>query len=126
MKILVIEDEKLIRQSICFVASKKGHAVEGAETGKEGLKLWKEWKPDLVFIDLALPDQTGFDVMDKMLPYSYAKVVMMSAYAQYEKLAKERGAHLFIRKPFSSVFEIFNQAITQLEDKARPDLSPAL
>lgn len=126
MKILIIEDELLIRQSLCHVARNRGYEVKGAPTGEEGLQIWKSWLPDLVFLDLVLPDQNGFDLIQSISSISSAKVVLMSAYAQYQQVAKQKGAHLFLIKPFVNIFETFDGVILYFQSESADHLSPTL
>ena len=112
MKILIIDDETLIRQSLKYVSELRGHQTWTADTGQTGLDLWKSCQPDIVFLDLILPDQNGFKVMEKQ-PHP-AQVVMMSAYAQYKEEAQNKKAHLFLIKPFENIFQTFDQALRDL------------
>ena len=68
MKILIIDDETLIRQSLKYTSELRGHQTWTASTGQEGLTLWKSCQPDIVFLDLILPDQNGFKLMEQQ-PY---------------------------------------------------------
>ena len=120
MKILIIDDENLIRQALSHVSNLKGHDTRMGSTGEEGLKEWEYLKPDLVFLDLILPDQDGFSVIQKSP--SPTRIVMMSAYGQYKEKAIECGAHLFLVKPFENIFQTFDYAINScfpLEEPAK-------
>ena len=62
-RILVIEDEYSINDGLTFTLRKEGYDVRSALTGKEGLELVKEFNPELVLLDLMLPDMEGFDIL---------------------------------------------------------------
>ena len=109
MKILIIDDEILIRQALSHVSNLKGHDTRMGASGEEGLLKWKSLQPDLVFLDLILPDQDGFSVIQQAP--SSAHIVMMSAYGQYKEKAIKSGAHLFLVKPFENIFQTFDYAI---------------
>ncbi len=109
MKVLIIDDEALIRQALSHVSVSRGHDTRMACTGKEGLLEWKSFQPHLVFLDLILPDQNGFSVIQQSPLSTY--VVMMSAYGQYGGKAQQAGANLFLVKPFENIFQTFDHAI---------------
>ena len=109
MKTLIIDDETLIHQALAQVCLLRGGIPQTAPTGEEGLRLWKSFQPDLIFLDLILPDQNGFSVIKKAPKTGY--VIMMSAYSQYEERSYKEGASLFISKPFKNIFHIYDQAV---------------
>ncbi len=115
MKILIIDDETLIRQSLKYISELRGHQTWTASTGREGLKLWSSCRPDIVFLDLILPDHNGFKVMEQQ-PRP-AQIVMMSAYAQYKEEAQNRRADLFLTKPFENIFQTFDQVLQHLNSQ---------
>lgn len=104
LKILAIDDEKLIRWSFEKNLSSRGHQVFTAETGEEGLKLFYNYFPDLVFVDNHLPDMMGLDIVAKIQAISEDSVVVfMTAYETVDVAveAMKKGAFDYIRKPFS-------------------------
>jgi len=121
MKILIIDDETLIRQSLQYISELRGHKTWATSTGEEGLIFWKSFQPDIVFLDLILPDQNGFKIMEQQ-PY-LAQIVMMSAYAQYKEEAKNKKANLFLIKPFENIFQTFDQVIQELSPHPDSELS---
>lgn len=108
MKILVIDDEILVRLSLKRVFESQGDQVFLAEDGARGLELWKSEKPDLVFLDVIMPKLTGPEVLTEMGKNKPGKVILMSAYAgeQNQETAKQMGADLFMEKPFENIFEV--------------------
>ena len=117
MKVLIIDDEKLIQQTLSHVAQVRGHSCAVAGSEQEGLKVWKSFQPDLVFLDLVLPDGNGFSLMEK---FPRSSVVLMSAYEQFKEKALEKGAFLFLTKPFENIFHTFDTAVLRLNDQNRP------
>lgn len=109
MKVLVVDDELLIRRSLRKAAEMKGHEVFEAVDGIDGLKKWRETQPDLVFLDVLMPGLTGPDVLREMKGKSAAKVVLISAYAGEFDPKTLAGANLFIPKPFDDIFAVIEQ-----------------
>jgi DNA-binding NtrC family response regulator len=101
--ILVVDDDKLIRWSVSVILGNAGYRVQKAGTGAEGLAAVQDHPPDLVLLDIALPDLDGFTVLEKMhqlrpeLP-----VLMMTADATSEtaRQARRLGACGQLEKPF--------------------------
>ena len=104
LKILVIDDEKLIRWSFEKNLSSRGHKIFTAETGEDGLKLFDNYFPDLVFVDNHLPGMKGLDVITNIKAMSEDTIIVfMTAYETVDVAveAMKKGAFDFIRKPFS-------------------------
>jgi CheY-like chemotaxis protein len=108
LKILVVDDESLVRRSLGRALKAKEHQVFEAENGLEGLRLWKAENPDLVFLDVLMPGMTGPEVLRSMAGQSAAKVILMSAFSGEHNMetARQMGANLFIPKPFEDIFAI--------------------
>lgn len=62
-KILLIEDDAFMSDLLMQTFARAGFDASNAKTGGEGVKLFGEWHPDLILLDLILPDQNGFDVL---------------------------------------------------------------
>jgi len=134
MKILVIDDEPLVRRSLLRAIQSRGHSGFEAEDGKRGLEVWRSCGSDLdlVFVDVLMPGLGGPDMLaqvldprnppvladtERALPY----VVLMSAFSgeDSEKLAHDCGADRFLQKPFDDLFAILDQAISDAEARKR-------
>jgi len=100
--ILVIEDDKYISHFIDISLSKESYAVLIAETAAEGLFLLTSHHPDIVLLDLGLPDRDGIDLLRELRTFSEAPVLIVSARGQEaEKIAAlDLGANDYITKPF--------------------------
>lgn len=112
MKILVVDDEVLVRRSLSRALKSKGHEVLEAGDGNEGLQLWQSQNPDLVFLDVLMPGRTGPEVLKEMRGQSMAKVILMSAFAGEHNMetAQQMGASLFVPKPFEDIFAVVKMA----------------
>jgi two-component system, response regulator PdtaR len=110
-KILIIDDEPLVRRSLNRLFKGEYEIIE-AQDGASGLQLWREKKPNIVFLDVLMPGLTGPEVLREIESEvrNQAKVILISAYAgSYNKeTAKSLGADLFILKPFEDIFAIKN------------------
>ena len=107
LKILVIDDENLIRKALCLASQSRGHDVQFASDGETALKLWLSFHPDLIFLDLLLPDTDGLSLLKKVPEDLKATCVIISAHDQLStKKVKEAGAELFIQKPFPDIFQM--------------------
>lgn len=112
MKILIVDDETLVRRSLSRAFKGKGHEVLEAVDGNEGLQMWQTSDPDLVFLDVLMPGRTGPEVLKEMRSQSQAKVILMSAFAGEHNMetALQMGANLFVPKPFEDIFAVVKLA----------------
>ena len=110
MKVLIVDDEPLVRRSLQKAFLSRGHEVEVASDGTTGLKAWKEFTPQVVLLDVLMPGLSGPQVLEK-IESKTAKVVLMSAFAgEYDlETAQGLGADHFISKPFSDIFIVVNE-----------------
>ena len=94
-QILIIEDDKFLRELITKKLSKEGYQILEAEDGEEGFKKAASDKPDLVLLDLILPSMDGFEVLTKMkydIALAKIPVIILSNLGQKEDV--ERGLKL--------------------------------
>ncbi|RKP43719.1 two-component system response regulator KdpE [Trinickia fusca] len=100
--VVLIEDEKQIRRFVRTSLETEGIAVYDAETGKQGLVEAATRKPDLVIVDLGLPDTDGLDVIRELRGWSEMPVIVLSARThEAEKVAAlDAGADDYLTKPF--------------------------
>lgn len=103
-RILVVDDAKFMRMTLSNILSKGEHEVVGeAENGKEAIQLYEELKPDLVTMDITMPEMNGIEALKEIINNdSGAHVIMCSAMGQQKMVvdAIEIGAKDFIVKPF--------------------------
>jgi DNA-binding NtrC family response regulator len=104
-RLLVIEDDEVLRQLLIDVLSEQGYRVEAAETGEEGLNAMERDVFDVILLDINLPGMDGMDVL-RLAPARQpdAQVVMMTAFGTVDTAveAMKQGAFDYINKPFST------------------------
>jgi DNA-binding NtrC family response regulator len=103
-KILVIDDEKLIRWTLEQHLVKEGYEVVTADSAEKGLAIINEDAPDLILLDNRLPEMTGLELLEKLnVPERGLMVIMITAYGLVEKAVKamKLGAYDYISKPFN-------------------------
>ncbi len=118
MKILIVDDEGIVRRSLRRAAETRGHRATEADGGLQGLELWRSEPPDLVFLDVLMPDLSGPEVLKQIGEgRGKSKVILMSAYAgEYDsKAVQSLGADLFLSKPFGDIFEVIEAAERMVE-----------
>ena len=102
-QILVIDDDKTMRDACHQTLTKHGHHVSLAKNGHQGIGLLEKWSFDLVLLDLKMPDEDGLLVLAKIKDIDpEAIVVMISGYGSIETAVQaiKLGAFDFIAKPF--------------------------
>ena len=101
-RVLVIDDEAQIRRFLDIGLRAEGYQVLLAATGAEGLALAAAHAPDLVILDLGLPDREGHEVLAELRQWSAVPVLMLSVRdTEAEKVrALDRGANDYVTKPF--------------------------
>ena len=104
LSVLVIEDEKSIGDFIGKTLTSHDYKVATATTGKEGLAILTSSLPDLVLLDLGLPDMDGVDIIKQTREWSSIPIIVISARIQEkEKVAAlDAGADDYITKPFGT------------------------
>ena len=102
-RVLVIDDEPQILRALRINLSVRGYDVSVAATGAEALKSAAEHKPDVVILDLGLPDMSGIDVLAGLRGWLTAPVIVLSARTDsMDKVeALDAGADDYVTKPFS-------------------------
>lgn len=102
--VMVVEDEASIRDLISTLLSANGYSVVTAENGRSALTLAASHNPDIILLDLGLPDMDGIEVLKSIRNWSSAPVIVVSARGQeYEKVeVLDAGAGDYIVKPFGT------------------------
>lgn len=103
MKILIVDDEKLLVKGIKFNFEQDGYTVETAYDGEEALRLAKDKSIDIIILDLMLPKIDGLSVCQKIRDFSRVPIIMLTAKADdIDKiLGLEYGADDYLTKPFN-------------------------
>src|SRR3982751_6035454 len=102
--ILVIEDEPQIRRVVRNALEREGVRVLDAATGREGMDRAAAERPDLIVLDLGLPDVAGASLCAEIRGWSSAPIVVLSArHSEHEKVTMlDAGADDYMTKPFST------------------------
>jgi two-component system KDP operon response regulator KdpE len=102
--IIIIEDEVPIRRFLRTTLASEGYQVVEAETGKQGLTEAATRKPDLIILDLGLPDMDGVEVVKGVRAWSSVPIIILSARSQEsDKVsALDAGADDYLVKPFGA------------------------
>ncbi len=122
MKILIIEDEEVIAKVLERKLSSIGFDIKIANTGDKGYPTAKEFKPDLILLDLILPGKTGFQVLEALktdAELQLIPVVILSNLDQEEdvKKALQLGAKDYLVKAHHPLKEIVEKIKTYLYQK---------
>ncbi|MBX7244365.1 MAG: response regulator [Candidatus Sumerlaeaceae bacterium] len=126
LRVLVIEDEAPIRRFLRASLETQDMQITEAETGREGLSLSAAAVPDLILLDLGLPDIDGLEVLKRLREFSSVPVVVLSAREkERDKVtALDSGADDYLTKPFS-VGELLARIRVALRHRARAAGAPA-
>jgi two-component system, OmpR family, KDP operon response regulator KdpE len=102
---LIIDDEVQIRRLLRVNLEANGYRVVEAATGQEGVTQAAQWRPDVVVLDLGLPDMDGVTVLKRLREWSRVPVVVLSVRDREEDkvAALDNGADDYVTKPFSTV-----------------------
>ncbi|MDD5127031.1 MAG: response regulator transcription factor [Dehalococcoidales bacterium] len=107
MKVLVIEDDPGIIEvvSLCFQLRWSGTTLASASTGNKGVELVEAESPDVVILDIGLPDMDGYQVLKEIRRFSDVPVIMLTVRNEDTNIARglELGADDYITKPFSHI-----------------------
>ena len=114
-KILIIDDETGIVDEVKTYFEEEGYTVYAADTGREGLEVLEKHKPELVLLDMKLPDMSGIQVL-KICKEKYPaiKVIVNTGYVDQNIIdeAERLGRDAFLQKPFN--LERLQQEIVHL------------
>jgi DNA-binding response OmpR family regulator len=107
LKVVVIDDSPEIIEvvTLCFQLRWSNAELSSAPTGSEGLELIESVSPEIVILDIGLPDMEGFEVLKEIRRFSQVPVIMLTVRAEDTDVARglEMGADDYITKPFSHI-----------------------
>lgn len=121
-KIVIIDDETPIRRMLRIALKSEGYDVTEAEDGEAGLIAVARHQPDLVVLDLGLPDMDGHDLLNELRSWSKVPVIVLSVRSSdREKVrALDAGAQDYVTKPFS-VEEFLARVRANVRDHIKPN-----
>jgi two-component system KDP operon response regulator KdpE len=101
-EVLIIDDEPLIRKLLEITLQSHGYVFRAANTAKEGLIMASNHPPELILLDLGLPDESGHVVLQKLRKWYTAPVIILSVQKSEEDIIKalDNGANDYLSKPF--------------------------
>jgi len=102
--IVIIDDEQQIRKILSIVLESADYKVIEAENGKDGILQVATWHPQLVILDIGLPDRDGISVLKEIRTWSNVPVIILSVRNSEEDIVKalDLGADDYLTKPFNT------------------------
>src|SRR5262245_20801718 len=124
--ILLVDDEPVIQRAVAPLLRSQGYEVEVVATGREAVNAVADHQPDLIVLDLGLPDLEGIEVCRRIRKESKAPIVVLSARSgETEKVAAlDIGADDYVTKPFGSeeLLARIRVALRRLESEQGPEV----
>ncbi len=101
-RVLVVEDDDETRAALTRELAARGYQIDEAPDGKTAIRRWEAHRPDVILLDLGLPDIDGLQVIGRIRRDATTPIVILSGrYEEREKVAAlERGADDYVTKPF--------------------------
>ena len=119
-KVLVIENEEILRESVLNILKIRGFSAIGAENGRRGLQLAREFVPDLILCDVKMPEMDGYEVLTALrqdpitatLPFIF---ITGETIENVIRQGQMLGANGYLKKPFSTaqLIEAINQGLRE-------------
>src|ERR1043165_4959915 len=130
IKTLIVDDEPLARRSLRLLLAKDPQieVLDECRNGGEAVKAINALSPDLIFLDIQMPEMGGFDVLAQVGPDQIHAIILVTAFDQYALRAFDVHALDYLLKPFSDerFFEALCQAKSQIEMREVNRLSQSL
>jgi two-component system KDP operon response regulator KdpE len=125
--ILIIDDEVQIRRLLEITLTANGFKISEAATGKEGLIFASQHQPELIILDLGLPDIEGFDVLKRLREWYEKSIIILSVRNSEDDIirALDNGANDYLTKPFRTG-ELLARIRVAIRQNKSPDKSPLL
>lgn len=115
MRAVIVDDEKHARERLAFMLKEKVTLVGMAENGLEAIGIIESLKPELVFLDIEMPEVNGFDVLNNLDLEILPGVIFVTAFSEYAVKAFEINALDYIHKPFDEAR--LNKAIERAQER---------
>jgi DNA-binding response OmpR family regulator len=103
MKILVVDDDRVLADVVAFTLRRDGYEVIKAYDGRSGLQRWKDDSPDLIILDVNMPKMDGFTVCRQIREQAHTPIILLTVRAEENDIVKglDIGADDYVVKPFS-------------------------
>ncbi|MEJ2747299.1 MAG: response regulator transcription factor [Anaerolineae bacterium] len=103
MKALIVDDDRVLADLIAFTLRREGFSVSLAYNGEAALQLWRDTQPDIIVLDLNLPQVDGFTVCRQIRAEEETPIIMLTVRSEEDDIVRglELGADDYISKPFS-------------------------
>lgn len=108
-KILIAEDHPVNRLLLLTVLQELGFSIQEVENGREALQMWREWQPDIIFMDMHMPEMDGYEATRlikaeardlKLNPITPIVAITASAFTEQKEQCLKAGCDDFVSKPF--------------------------
>lgn len=121
-RILVVEDDEILRDILAEALREDGYSVELAEDGQVALQLARSWRPDLLILDLMMPNMDGEALAASIRAApgaGWVPIIVVSASRRAEEIGARIGARAALRKPFD-LYELSTCVDQALQDGRGP------
>jgi len=117
IRALVVDDEALARRNLTVLLREDPDiaAIEECGSGKEAIEIIQRWRPDVVFLDVQMPECDGFDVLELLGSDLPRTIIFVTAHDEYALRAFEAGALDYLLKPFDDAR--FDRALHRAKEK---------
>ncbi|MBA2759196.1 MAG: response regulator transcription factor [Chloroflexia bacterium] len=121
LRVLVVDDDRQIRRALSTALRGQGYEVEVAVDGADALTRMATWNPDVVVLDLVMPNVDGFEVVRDARAWTSVPIIVLSARGQFQDkvTALDLGADDYITKPFG--IEELEARLRAIMRRAHPD-----
>ncbi|MDB5284736.1 MAG: DNA-binding response regulator [Bacteroidota bacterium] len=122
---IIVDDDPMSRKQLKDLLAKVGREIEVVqvcENGSQGIEAIKQWQPDIIFLDIEMPDMNGFEMLER-LPSVQQSIIFTTAYDQYAIRAIRFAALDYLLKPYET--EMLKDAIQKAIEKIREKKFPA-
>ncbi len=121
-KILIVEDEASLNEAYTIILKKQGHTVASTSNGLQALEAIKKKAPDLILLDLRMPEMDGVEFLENLQPatnYPKIKIIVFSNYDVQKDIdaAFKLGAHRYMLKAWASPKELVRVVNDTLKNK---------
>jgi DNA-binding response OmpR family regulator len=116
LKLLIIEDDPLLSEMLDTILTKDGFVVTLASSGLDGLEAARQTSPDVILLDLMLPEMSGWETCRQIRTFSQVPIVVLSAVTSQNKVLKalDEGADDYFVKP--APFNILSARLKKLAE----------